>query len=153
MRGVYTASYLISGLSAAKTLMYITTTSSIMAEILSASVTDATNVTNQQLEITLQRVATLGTPTATSITPAQHENSDQAAVSTVKANVTASEPTYTANTQIGHEGCSSLGGWFFDPMPEERPLIPPSATMGLRLLTSSPTAQDTVVRITFRELG
>lgn len=153
MRGVYTASFLISGLSAAKTLMYITTTATNMVEILSSSVTDATLTTNQQIEVTLQRVSSLGTPTATTVTASPHEFGDQTAASTVKANVTASEPTYAADNQIGHEAASSLGGWFFDPMPEERPIIPPSATMGLRLLTSSISAQDTVVRITFREIG
>jgi len=152
MRGVYTANIKISGLAAAKTLMYITVPADKVVEILSASTTNATNETNEQIECTLQRVTTLGTPTATTLTPAKHEPGDQVAGSTVKGNVTASEPTYTADTEIGREGASSLGGWYFDPTPEERPIIPGQATMGLRIL-AAPTAFDAIIRLTFREIG
>lgn len=152
MRGVYTASYRISGLSAAKTLMYVTAPSTKVVEILSASLCNETNETNEQLLCTLQTVNSLGTPTATTVTPAKHEAGDQAAGSTVKANVTASEPTYVSDTEIGREGFSSLGGYYYDPMPEERPTIAPSATMGLRII-NAPTSFDAVVKITFREIG
>lgn len=152
MRGVYTGVVKISGLAAAKTLLYITAPANKVVEILSASVTNASNETNEQIECCLQHVTTLGSPTATTLTPSKHELGDQAAASTVKGNVTASEPTYTSNTEIGYEGSSSLGGWFFDPTPEEHPFIPGQGTMGLRLL-STPTAFDAVVRITFREVA
>lgn len=132
--------------------MYITAPATGVIEILSASVTDENNTTNQQLECTLQRVTTLGTPTGTAVTAAKHETLDGASAATVVGNVTASEPTYTANTDIGHEGFPSLSGWFFQPVPEERPIIPPSATMGLRCI-STPTSQDSQVRITYREIG
>lgn len=152
MRGTYTASYLIAGLADIKTLMYITAPAAKVVEILSASVTNSSNETNEQNLCTLQTVTTLGTPTATSVIPAKHEQGDQAAGSLVFGNVTASEPTYTANTEVGREGYSTLAGWFFEPSPEERPVIAPGATMGLRHITD-PTAYDAVVKITFREIG
>jgi hypothetical protein len=153
MRGVYTAQYEITGLSAAKTLMYITAPSSAIVEILSAEISNETNETNEQLVACFQRVSSLGTPTATTLTPSKHEAGDQAAASTVKANVTASEPSYSSNTEIGPAGFSSLGGWRFDPLPEERPAIAPSASLGLRLLTATNTSFDGRIRITFREIG
>jgi hypothetical protein len=152
MRGVYTATYRITGLSAARTLMYLKAPADKVLEILSASVTNEGNETNEQLLCTLQRITTEGTPTATAVTPARHEPGDQAAGATVKANVTASEPTYTADTEIGREGFSSLGGWYFDPTPEERPIIPGQGLMGLRLI-STPAAFDGVAKITWREIG
>lgn len=153
MRGVYTAKIKISGLAAAKTLAYITAPADKIVEILSASVTNATNETNEQIEITFQRVTTLGTPTATTLTPSKHEPGDQAAASTVKGNVTASEPTYTADTEIGYEGVASLSGYYFKPMPEERPTVLGQTTLGLRLLSTTITAIDAIVSITFREIG
>jgi hypothetical protein len=152
MRGVYTAQVSISALAAAKTLMYVTAPADKVVEILSAEVSNKSNETNEQLECTFQRVTTLGTPTATTLTPSKHENGDQAAGSTVKGDVTASEPTYGTNTEIGRAGFASLAGWRFDPVPEERPIIPGQGTLGLRML-STPTAFDAVVRITFREVG
>lgn len=153
MKGVYDAVIKISSLAATKTLIYITAPSSMVVEILSAEISNATNETNEQLEACLKRIGTLGTPTATTLTPSKHENGDAAASSTAKGNVTASEPTYTANTEIGYSGFASLAGWRYDPIPEERPIIQPSGSMGLLLVTSTNTAFDALCRVTFREIG
>lgn len=159
MQGVYSAAYRISGNTAAKTLMYLTAPATGVVEILSASVTNESNETNEQIACALQRITNLGNPTATTVTPADHESLSAAASSTVKANVTASEPTYGAISQgadivgaFGLEGAASLGGWYFDPTPEERVLVPPSGSLGLRLLNAI-TSADLVVRLTFREIG
>jgi len=152
MRGVYTASYRISALAAAKTVIYLTAAANQVVEILSAALTNESNPVNQQLVCCLQRVQALGTPAATAVTPAAHEAGDQAAASTVKADVTGGEPTYAANSEIGREGFSSLSGWFLDPLPEERVIVPGGGTIGLRLL-SAPTSFNGVVRMTFREIG
>ena len=153
MRGVYEASLQISGLNAARTLLYLTAPSGKCVEVLSASVTNATNETNEQLECCLQRITTLGTPTGTALTPTKMEQGDQAAGSTAVGNVTASEPTYTSNTQIGRRGFPSLGGWEFAPVPEERPVIAPSESWGLRILAAPSSAIDADVRVVFREIG
>lgn len=159
MRGVYTAAYRIATVTTGKTLMYITASSSILVEILSASVTNESNETNEQILCAFQRPSSLGTPTATTVTPKPHEVGGASAGSTVKANVTASEPTYPAIAQgadipgaFGMEGVASLGGWFYNPVPEERVYIEPSGTLGLRLVNTI-TSADLVVRITFREIG
>jgi hypothetical protein len=153
VRGVYESNIRISALAAQKTLMYITAPANKVVEILSASVTNESNTTNQQLECCFQKVTTLGTPTGTTLTPTKAEQGDQAAGSTVVGNVTASEPTYTASTQYGLRGFASLAGYEFAPLPEERLCIAGSDTWGLRLLNTTPTAFDADVRIVFREIG
>ncbi len=154
MRGVYEASIKISSLAAAKTLLYITAPSAKCVEVLSASVTNATNETNEQCEVTLSLISSLGTPTATTITPTMAQQGDQAAGSTLKSNVTASEPTYASSpaVEVGRQGFASLAGYQFAPVPEERPVIAPSATWGLYLV-NAPTAFDAVVALRFREIG
>jgi hypothetical protein len=132
-------------------LLYITAPATQVVEILEASVTNADTETNEQLRCTWQDITTLGTPTATPLTPAKHEAASSAAASTVKANVTASEPTYTANTEIGHKGFPSLGGWDHGGIPETRKYIAPGASAGIRLL-DAPTSFNCVVSVTFREL-
>lgn len=151
MRGVYNASIQISGLAAARTLMYITAPSLAGVEILSVAVTNATNETNEQLEIELAQIGTLGTPTATTVTPAKNEQGDQAAACTVKGNVTASEPTFDT-TFYDRQAFASLSGYYFSPMPEERPIIKPAASAGLYLVTAPSSAITFNVNIRFREL-
>jgi hypothetical protein len=154
MRGVYRTNVQATGLTAGRTVIYITAPANRVVEILSASVTPiGTNVTNQNLECAFQRITTLGTPTGTTLTPNPTEPNDQAAASTCVGNVTASEPTYTANTQHGRQGFASLGGWQHAPVPEERMVIPAGATVGLRLLTATFTSQDIDGEVVFREIG
>jgi len=159
MRGVYTANYRISSVSTAKTLMYLTVASGKPVTILSAKVTNESNETNEQFVCALQRVTTLGLPIATTVTPAKMEYGDQAAACTVKANVTATEPTYGAIAQgaaivdvVGLVGFPSLSGWFYTPTPEERITFASGDTWGLRLLNSV-TAADLCVEIVFQEQG
>lgn len=155
MRGVYRANLNVTGLTAGRTIMYVTAPANKVVEILSASLTPSgANVTNQNLDACLQQVGTLGTPTVgATLTPSPAEPGDQAAGSVVKGTVTASEPTYTANTQHDKQGFASLAGYRHQPVPEERVVIPGGATMGLRLLTSALTSEDFNAEIVFREIG
>jgi hypothetical protein len=152
MRGVYEASYKISGLNSARTLLYITAPANKVVQVIGASVTNASNATNQQLECYVKRISSLGTPTATTVTPSPTETGDAAAGSTVKANVTGSEPTYGSNTQLGYRGFPSLAGWEYAPEPEERPHIAGSDSWGL-YIPSTATSFDAIVRLSFREIG
>lgn len=155
MRGVYRANLTVSGLTAGRTLMYLTAPSGKVVEIISARIgPSGSNVTNQNLNAAFQKVGTLGTPTVgATLTPTKMEQGDQVAGSTVKGTVTASEPTYTADTQVDRQGFASLAGYLHGPVPEERLVIAPSDTWGLRLLTSSFTSADFDVEIVFREIG
>ena len=152
MRGTYTATYKINALSTPRTLMYVTAAATHVVELVQVRLGNASEETNTQMELCLQKVNALGTPTATTVTPAKDEAGDQAAVAVVKANVTASEPTYVAGTEVGWDGDSSLAGYLYEPPPELRPIVAPGATWGFRLL-STPPAFDAIVRIRFREIG
>ena len=152
MRGVYHANIKISGVTTAKTLMYLTTPADKVVEVLSATVTNASNETNEQAEVQMQHITTLGTPTATALTPAKSEQGDQAAASTVKYNVTASEPTYDANGTVFQEGDASLNGWYHQPIPEERVIVSGQKSIGIKTLNTL-TSLDLVVRLSFREIG
>jgi hypothetical protein len=154
VRGVYEACYNIAGLNSARTLLYLTAPSGKCVEVRLAEVSNASNEANEQCEVTLQKVTTLGTPTATTVTPTKTEQGDQVAGSTVKANVTASEPTYTSGpaVEVGRKGFASIGGYQYSPDELERLVIAPTDTWGVRLL-NSPAAFDVVVRLVFREIG
>lgn len=152
MRGVYTASIAISGLTTARTLLYITAPAAKAVQILSAHIGNSSNETNEQMLATFKRVSSLGTPTGTAVTPAKHELGDQAAGSTVKGNVTASEPTYSANSEFGRKSFASVNGYDFQPTPEEQPIIQPAETVGL-VMEAAVTALDAMVHIVFREIG
>lgn len=131
--------------------MYLTAPSNKVVELLEASIT-VSGTTNQQLEANLQRVSSLGTPTATTVTPSPTEAGDQSASSTVKGNVTASEPTYSSGVTFGQMQFSSLGGWYFQPLPEDRPVVAGGASIGLQLL-STPSSADFDINLVFREIG
>ena len=160
MRGVYESTYRISAVSAAKTLIYITVPSTITVDMLDTQVSNESNETNEQLLCVWQRVTSLGTPTATAVTPRKKEQGDQASACTVKANVTASEPTYGSIAQGADPGVSfaakgfpSLGGYADTPIPETRFTIAPGDTYGLRLINAPSSAIDVVIAITHQERG
>lgn len=153
IRGAYSAQAKASTISAALTLLYITAPANKTVTIISAMIgTSGSNTTNQQLEAVWQKIGTLGTPTATATTPTPMENGDAAAGSTVAVTVTASEPAYTGGVIHGHYGFSSLGGYQYCPVPEERLVITGGQSWGLRLL-STPTAADFSTNVTFVEAG
>lgn len=159
MRGVYSAPYRIAANTAAKTLMLITAAANKPIDILSASVTNENNETNEQILCCWQRVTVLGTPTGTVLTPGKHEPGDQAAAGTYKANITAGEPTYGASGQgaaivdaYGLAGTPSLSGWAHPPIPEERVTIGAGETFGLRLLNAI-AAADLAINVTVQEKG
>lgn len=153
MRGVYECNGTMGATTAAATAIYLINAADMVLEILSASLTNTSNETNEQLEACLQRITTIGTPTATAFTPAPREKGDVASSVACKFDVTASEPSYTAATEVGRKGFPSLGGWQWLPTPEERLVVSPSESIGLRLLTASPTSLVLHVNIVFREIG
>lgn len=159
MRGAYVASYQATGVSAAKTLMYITAPATACVEIFSAKVTEVGVTTAEQYDIGLAKITTLGTPTATTITPKVTETGTSVSACVVKANVTANEPTYEVDggsvpLYLDHQGVSNVAGYYYDPLPEERPIIAPSATFGLKLLANPVTSIGFLnIEISYREIG
>lgn len=151
MRGVYTAHYDIAGISSAKTLMLLTAPSSAVLEIIGVHTTNLDVETSEQLSIGLYRVSTIGSPTGTSVTPEKHEAGDAVAAATVLANLSA-EPTTYASNPIDKQGVNNLAGYHYDPIPEERPIVAPSAAIGVRLLVA-PSSFNCSIMIIYREIG
>lgn len=151
MRGVYTAYSDITSISSSKTLMLLTAPSSAVLEIIGIHVTNLDIETSEQLSIGLFRVTTAGSPTGTAVTPEKHENGDAAAAATVLGNLT-SEPTTYASNPIDKQGVNNLAGYHYDPIPEERPIVPPSGSMGIKLLVA-PSAFNCSVMVVYREIG
>ena len=153
MRGVYRLSGTISAVTTAKTLLYIETGSAPI-EILSARVTCQDEDTSEQIFVELNRIATLGTPTATTEVPKPTEEGSAAFGGVCKLNVTASEPTYDHITDaIASGGANKLAGWEYIPLPEERAIVAGNDDVGLRLVDNLGNASDLTAEILFRELG
>ena len=153
MRGVYEANIKTAAITAGHTLLLITVPANKVVEVLSASITDNNNATNQQLEAVWQLVGTLGSPVGTSITPTKNEQGDQAAGSTVLGDLTTEPTSYSAGVTQGLRGFASLAGYEYAPVPEERLEMGGGSTWGLRLLTAAPTSFIADVRASFREIG
>lgn len=152
MRGVYEASIHIAGLNALKTLLLAEVPAAKCVEVLSASVTDASNTTNQQLECGFYLITSLGTPAGTAVTPWKNEQGDQASGLTWLGNLT-TEPTTYSSTGFGIMGFASLAGYQYAPVPEERLVLSPSSDWGFKITDTVPTAFDADCRISYREIG
>lgn len=151
MQGVYTATAQISAVTTAKTLMYLTAPADMVIEVLSAKVTNVDNDTNEQTDISIGRIAYFTTdgPQGTAVTPQPMEAGSVAASATVGANAV-EEPTYS--NDVDREGVSSVGGYRFEPTPEERLYVSPGQSIGLRLRAAI-TSTGLQVQMTFREIG
>ena len=152
MRGVYTATIKCAGLASAKTLILVTPIAGINIRLLEASITDASNATNQQLEAIIARVLTVGSPAGTAITPTKAEAGDQASPCTVIGNLSA-EPGAYAATLSKDEGLSSISGWFYEPIPEVRLVIAGSTPVGLKLAVAPAAPTDIIANLTWVEEG
>jgi hypothetical protein len=151
MRGVYTAQIDITGLSSAKTLMLIQAPSTGVIEIISCSVSNVNSETSEMLNIGVYHVTTVGSPAGTSVTPEKHEKLDASSSATVTGNLSG-EPTAYASKPLDKQGINNLSGYRYDPLPEERPIVPPSGAIGLRAI-DAPTSFNASVQIVFREIG
>jgi len=154
MQGVYRLTGTIAAVTTAKTLAYIETHATRPIEIYSARVTCENEDTSEQIYVELNRIATLGTPTATTDVPKPTEESSSAYGGVCKVNVTASEPTYDDITDaIAAGGANKLGGWEYVPLPEERVIVGAADDVGLRLVDAIANSSDISFEITFREIG
>ena len=150
MRGVYAAHINISGMTTGKTAILLEAPATACLEILSASLTNATVDSNEQMEVELAAVNTKGSPAGTGISPGPMEPGDQASAGAFLGDLSAEPTSY--EDPVDAQGVSNLAGYHFDPVPEERPVVAPSGLIGLRLLTTIASA-DMVAVIRFRQIG
>ena len=153
MRGVYVARIDISALAASKTLLYGDVGSSIALEILSANVTNLDQNTAEQLIVQIQRVTTKGSPTGTTVTPVKSEVGSGTSGTSWLGNLTADPTTFETAGIIDMQGINNLGGYYYDPLPECRPIIAPGIAFGLRLIDTPANSFRCVAQIIYREIG
>ena len=151
MRGVYTVEHEVS-VSAAKTLMFLTNASDMVLEILEASISITNVDATEQMNAELTHVTNAASAAGTSVIPAKHEQGDVASSVTPLANLTV-EPTAYEGESIDHDGFASVEGYHYEPIPESRPTVSPSASIGLRLLDAPAGATVMVAKIVYREIG
>ncbi len=151
MRGMYTANININSLVSAKTLLLLRAPSTAVLEIYSVLLSNLDSEVNEQWSVGLYRTATYGSPTGTSVTPEKQETLDSSSSATILGNLTV-EPTSYSTNPLDQQGINNLSGYRYDPIPEQRPIIAPSAAIGLRLFTV-PSSFNAVAQIVYREIG
>lgn len=152
MQGVYTFSANMTGINASKTLLLLEGSANGVMEILSAKVTQTNITAAEQLECQIGRVTTLGSPVGTATSPEPTEGQSAANPFTCLTNLTV-EPTTYATPWVDRNGWANVAGYFYDPLPEERKIIPVAGNVGLKLLSSPSNTYNFDVTMTVRFLG
>lgn len=156
MRGVYTFNVEVSGVTHSPfTMMMLQVPSNMVCEILSVSCTNKDQSTSEQLDLDVSEISDTPTnPTFAGIANVKkHESGDATNSVVASGSITDSttEPTYETNP-IHREGFNNLAGVYWSPLPEERPIISPSKSFGIRLM-ETPSNTSFSVNCTVREIG
>jgi hypothetical protein len=155
MRGVYTSDYDCSGVvSGPKTLLVVQAPSNGVLEIFSAKITSLDASTAEQWQGGLYRINSM-TPSSAfqgSANLQKHELLDGSTVAASSGYILGPEPTYNPNP-IDRQGFNNFGGYMYDPIPEERPVVKPGEYIGLRLTNATITSGHVNAEITYREIG
>lgn len=150
----YTAEYVITSLSTAKTLLLGQAPSTMVIIILNVTVKDLNTPTVEQWEVSVNRVTTRGSPTGTSISAGNVQKGSKGDGNTSVtwlADLTAEPTTYDANP-LDHDGVPNTPGYRYEPSLEDRPEISPSESFGIRMI-GTPAATKVRVSVSYLELG
>ena len=149
MGRVYSFSVDVGAQTTTRTGISLTAASGKPLRLLSASITNATNETNEQLVAGIRKISSDGTAT-TATSYITHNPDDASATATLKHTYTA-EPTYA--TPVGIiEGFSSLGGWYWNPTEKEQIIVGSAEIIGIRIVTATFTSLQPVFRLTWEEM-
>ena len=153
MRGVYSATYtstqddtvLLGGLENRSTTSVI--------EVLSCSVVDRSNETNQQGQVSISRITSAGTSPTDVVGQGLEVQSTTATGFVVSS--WSGAPTVASATPLFSSGFSTLAGWYYDPIPEARIILPASGDIGLNLQMADDDIgnHELVICWTWREIG
>lgn len=155
MRGVYTSDYDCSGVvSGPKTLLILQAPSNGVLEVLGAKIGSLTASSTEQWQGGLYRINSM--PAANVFQGGaniqKHENLDPSTVAVSSGYALSTEPVYNPNP-IDRQGFNNFGGYSYDPIPEERPIIKPGEFVGLRLTNATITSGHISSEIIYREIG
>lgn len=150
---VYSGSVSHADLTAAKNLLVLTPASGKKLALMSASVTNETNETNEQLVAALYEAtaAGTGTPSNVAVVP-QTVGDTTASTSTFCHTYATTEPTLASNP-LFCEAFAILTGWVYMPMFEEVIIVPYPKIVVLRLTTTSYTTVTLRARMTWAEMA
>lgn len=126
------------------------------AEILSAKITTSDLVTSTQIAAALQRKSAAATVTAASAgTTLVKKNpaspTADATLGTSATGITASGEG-TPTDYVYREGFNILSGFRYNPLPEEREMVPSAGFIGVTLTKTPPGSTTFWAELTFREL-
>ncbi len=152
MRGVYTISGTIAGVTTAQSLIQIKAGATTSLEILRAWISQTTVLVSDQSEAEIHRNSAAAT--VTDQDPLPHEVGDQAVAATGGTAATGIDASGegTPGAVLIREGFNMLSGWIYLPTPEERILVPPAGFILLKLNLAI-TSATIACGITFRELA
>lgn len=155
MRGVYTVTTSVTAVTTAEPLLYIATPADTMIEILSASITCEDEDTSEQIKARLTRVASGSVAGGVALTPKPTEEQSAASGCTAKGGDTAITGLTSdgAADAIHAAGANKLGGWHYDPTPEERAIVTISDEVVLETVDTIANSCDLLATITYREIG
>lgn len=134
--------------STLRTLIEFTNASTKVCEVLRAWVTQTNSEVSTQEEVEMIRKSAAGT--GTSATPAPTDGSDTAFGGSARVNCTAEG---TTGTRVWREGMNILSGWLYQPVPEERIVVPGSGILALRWAQTPEAAIDVTAGMVLREIG
>ena len=136
MKGTYTVTGKVTGISTNRTLLMLQAPADRVSKLIAAEVSAPAGL---KLDCSVAKITSgFGSASATSVTPAKHESNDQNAGSSVKVDVSANEPTYSTTEAYGRKAPNSAGGWFFDRGHEDQVFLEPGEAWAFAFGTASP---------------
>lgn len=140
-----------AALTAAANVLVLTPAENYKVQVLSASLTNENNETNEQLQAALYEASAAGTGSATAVTIVPQAIGDAtSSTTTLEHTYATTEPTLASNPLI-FEGFASVAGWNYTPSFDEAIIVPYGKILVLRVNTTSFTSIDLRARITWRE--
>lgn len=149
----YSVVHTISALAAARDLIEIAAPSTGVVELISVYVSqdsdDATSE-SEMLPVIVQRASVSGSG-GSSLTPSKLWSLTSAASSTVEGGNTSNATL--SGTALHRDSFNVLSGFAWVPTEFERPIVPPSGMIVVRLDAAPGDALDLKVTVFFREIG
>lgn len=135
--------------SAQKTLVEITAASDAIVTIHEAWISQDASETSTQEVASLIRKTAAGTGTSYTV-KLLAPNTDAAFGGTCRTDCTAEG---TLGDEIVREGFNILNGWYYKPVPDARPIVPPSGIIGIRFAVAPAAAITVSAGLIFEEIG
>lgn len=148
---VFTVSAEHTSLTTDTQLMQITAPATGPLQILSATIANTANETNEQLQVKISVASTIGSQVPAALTPTANDGSDTASGATVLHVLTT--PAILGTPPRYFTGFPSLPGWTLEPRLAETFIIPAGKTWVIEILGTSGSFStiNTITQVSYRE--